>query len=58
LRWSLDGRHDGFGAPTGAPVHVMGSPMPNGALGPRREYTLYDEVAIWKQIHLHTGDAQ
>ena len=64
LRWSLDGVHDGwgsFGAPTGAPVHVMGiSHAEFGPFGPdgvalRREYALYDEVAIWKQIQLYKG---
>ncbi len=69
LRWSLDGTHDGwgsFGPPTGARVHVMGAT--HGEFGPwggvdgrhgwglRREYTLFDETAIWKQIALHTGD--
>jgi hypothetical protein len=66
VRWSLDGVHDGwgsFGRPTGAPVHVMGmSHAEYGPYGPegvglRREFALYDEVAIWKQILLHTGDA-
>lgn len=57
IRWSLDGSHDGWGAfgrPTGAPVHVMG--MSHAEFGPwglRREFTLYDEIAIWKQILLH-----
>ncbi|MGB7242068.1 MAG: ester cyclase [Sulfitobacter sp.] len=62
LRWSLDGVHDGwgaFGAPTGAPVHVMGlSHAEFGPWGLRREFALYDEIAIWKQILLHKGDAQ
>jgi hypothetical protein len=59
VRWSLDGRHDGhgrFGPPTGAPVHVMG--MTHAEWGPwglRREFTLFDELAIWKQILLATG---
>jgi hypothetical protein len=59
LRWSLTGRHDGwgaFGTPTGADVHVMG--MSHAEFGPwglRREYVLYDETAIWKQIVLATG---
>ncbi|MGV6887810.1 nuclear transport factor 2 family protein [Rhodophyticola sp. SM2404] len=54
IRWSLDGVHDGwgsFGEPTGAAVHVMG--MCHAEFGPwglRREFALYDEVAIWKQI--------
>ncbi len=65
IRWSLDGVHDGWGAfgrPTGAPVHVMGishaeyGPYGPGGIGLRREYVLYDEVAIWKQILLHTGE--
>lgn len=59
LRWSLDGSHDGwgaFGAPTGAQVHVMGlSHAEFGPWGLRREYVLYDETAVWKQILLHTG---
>ncbi|MGR3515119.1 MAG: ester cyclase [Paracoccaceae bacterium] len=59
IRWSLDGVHGGwgsFGRPTGARVHVMG--MSHAEFGPwglRREFTLYDEVAVWKQIALHTG---
>jgi SnoaL-like domain len=59
LRWSLTGRHDGwgaFGAPTGADVHVMGiSHAEFGPWGLRREYALIDETAIWKQILLQTG---
>ena len=60
LRWSLHGTHDGWGAfgrPTGAPVHVMG--MAHAEFGPwglRRECALWDEVAIWTQILLHTGE--
>jgi hypothetical protein len=65
VRWSLDGTHDGYGAfgrPTGARVHVMGmshaefGPFGPDGVGLRREFALYDEVAIWKQILLHTGD--
>jgi len=60
LRWSLDGRHDGhgrFGPPTGAPVHVMGFTHAEfGPRGLRREWSLWDEVAIWKQILLHAAD--
>ncbi len=59
LRWSLQGGHDGwgrFGAPSGAQVHVMGiSHAEFGPWGLRRDYTLFDETAIWKQILLHTG---
>lgn len=59
VRWSLDGTHDGwgtFGRPTGARVHVMG--MCHAEFGPwglRREYALYDEIAIWKQILMQAG---
>ena len=59
LRWSLTGTHDGdgmFGPATGAPVHVMGlSHAEFGPWGLRREWVLFDETAIWKQILLHTG---
>lgn len=65
VRWSLTGRHDGYGrygSPSGADVHVMG--MTHVEFGPfgadtgtiRREYTLVDDTAIWKQILLATGD--
>ncbi|MEM7296134.1 MAG: nuclear transport factor 2 family protein [Pseudomonadota bacterium] len=54
VRWSLTGKHDGwgaFGAPTGAYVHVMGmSQAEFGPWGLRREYSLYDEAAIWLHI--------
>ena len=59
IRWSLTGKHDGrgpFGPPSGADVHVMGiSHAEFGPWGLRREWTLYDETAIWKQIILKTG---
>ncbi len=59
IRWSLDGIHDGwgsFGHPTGAHVHVMGlSHAEFGPWGLRREFSLIDEVAIWKQILMHKG---
>lgn len=59
LRWSLDGRHEGwglFGAPTGAEVHVMGmSQAEFGPMGVRREWTLVDMLAIWMQIVSHRG---
>ncbi|MFN3937952.1 MAG: nuclear transport factor 2 family protein [Gemmobacter sp.] len=69
VRWSLWGRHEGwgaFGTPTRAQVYVLG--MTHAEFGPwggvdgrhgwglRREWTLYDETAIWKQILLQTGD--
>jgi len=64
VRWSLTGKHDGpglFGAPTGASVYVLGITHAEfgslGAAAPklRREWTLFDETAIWKQILLQTG---
>lgn len=59
IRWSLNGKHDGWGAfgrPTGAEVHVMG--MSHAEFGPRglrREWTLYDETVVWMQILAHLG---
>jgi len=59
LRWSLHGRHDGwgsFGPPTGAEVYAMGiSHAEFGPWGLRREWVLFDETAIWKQILMQTG---
>jgi hypothetical protein len=61
IRWSLWGRHEGwgaFGTPTGATVYVLGITHAEfGPWGLRREYTLYDETAIWKQILLHEAGA-
>ena len=54
IRWSLKGRHNGkgiFGEPTNNEVYIMGiSHVEFGPRGIRREFCLYDEVAIWKQI--------
>jgi hypothetical protein len=59
LRWSLTGIHAGwghFGAPSGAMVHVMGiSHAEFGPDGIRREYVIFDEVAIWKQMLIKQG---
>lgn len=59
IRWSLHGTHSGwgaFGAPTSAPVYLLGiSHAEHGPWGLRREYTLFDDTAVWKQILLHTG---
>ena len=67
IRWSLQGKHEGqgmFGPPTGADVHIMG--ITHAEFGPfgnegrpyslRREWTLIDDVAIWKQILMQTGE--
>lgn len=60
IRWSLTGTHSGFGAygaPTGAPVHVMGFTHAEfGPWGLRREFSLWDPVSIWKQILLACPD--
>ena len=59
IRWSLWGRHDGFGAfgaPSGAQVYILGiSHAEFGPRGLRREWILFDETAIWKQILMQTG---
>lgn len=65
LRWTLHGKHEGYGAfgnPTGAELFVLGishaewGAVIGGQPKLRREWTLFDETAIWKQILLHTGD--
>ena len=59
VRWSLKGKHEGsgvFGEPTGAELYVMGvSHAEFGPSGLRREYTLFDETALWKQILIKMG---
>ena len=59
LRWSLHGKHSGwsaFGAPTGAEVYLLGICHAEfGPWGLRREYVIYDETTVWKQILLQTG---
>ncbi len=65
LRWSLHGKHDGwgvFGKPTGAELYVLGishaewGELIGGDIRLRREWTLFDETAVWKQLLLETGD--
>ena len=57
LRFTITATHSGwgrFGAPTGAPVHILG--MTHAYLVGGRithEWLLTDEVAIWKQILAH-----
>ncbi len=54
LRWSINATHTGwgrFGAPTGAPVYILGMThayLVDGKI--TMEWILTDEVAIWKQI--------
>ena len=59
IRFSLQGKHDGwgrFGKPSGATVYVMGiAHVEFGPWGLRREFVVFDETAIWKQIILQTG---
>ena len=59
IRFGLYGKHDGwgrFGKPTGAEVYVMGIAHAEfGPWGLRREFVVFDETAIWKQIILQTG---
>ncbi|NKX43717.1 ester cyclase [Roseicyclus persicicus] len=61
VRWSLWGKHSGwgsFGAPTGAMVYVLGithaefGRLGDGPITLRRDWTLFDETAVWKQILL------
>ena len=61
VRWTLHGKHEGYGAfgePTGADVFVLGATqveygeIVSGKPKLRREWTLYDETSIWKQILL------
>ncbi|MGB1009016.1 MAG: ester cyclase [Thiolinea sp.] len=60
VRWSLSGKHSGagnFGRPSGAEVYIMGFTHAEfGPWGLKREYTLFDEISVWKQILLHRGD--
>ncbi|WP_027256592.1 ester cyclase [Leisingera aquimarina] len=64
IRWSLHGKHDGWGslgAPSGAELYVLGishaewGELIGGDIKLRREWTLFDETALQKQILLHTG---
>ena len=56
IRWSLNGYHEGdgiFGKPSNSKVYVMGaSHVEFGPWGIRKEYSLYDETVLWKQILL------
>ena len=59
LRFSLQGKHDGwgsFGKPTGADVYIMAAAHAEfGPHGLRREFVVFDETSIWKQILMQTG---
>ena len=57
LRWSIEATHSGwgrFGAPSGAPVYILGMThayMVDGRI--THEWLCIDDVAIWKQILGH-----
>ena len=59
VRFTLTGRHSGvgyFGDPTGAEVCIL--VICHADMGPdgvRREFVLFDEVAVWQQILRHAG---
>jgi hypothetical protein len=59
IRFSLHGKHDGWGScgkPTGADVYVMAAAhVEFGPHGLRREFVLFDETSVWKQILMHAG---
>ena len=64
IRWSLHGRHEGWGVladqralrfTSWACRIVEFGALVGGHPLIRREFTLYDEVAIWKQILMQTG---
>jgi hypothetical protein len=59
VRFSLQGKHDGwgsFGKPTGADVYIMAAAHAEfGPYGLRREFVVFDETSIWKQILMQTG---
>ena len=62
VRWSLDGIHAGagmFGDPSGQRVSIMGiSHAEFGPRGLKREFILFDEVAVWKQIFAQTPNQE
>ena len=59
IRWSLKGKHEGngiFGKATNAEVYVMGICHAEfGKRGITREFVLFDETMIWKQILIYSG---
>lgn len=59
IRFSLHGKHEGwgrYGEPSQAEVYIMGmAHVEFGPWGIRREWVLFDETAIYKQIALKVG---
>lgn len=59
IRFSLQGKHEGwgsFGKPTGADVYIMAAAhVEFGPYGIRREFVVFDETSIWKQILMQTA---
>ena len=54
VRWSLHGKHSGWGAwgaPTGAEVYILGiCNAEGGPVGLRRDYVHIHETSVWKTI--------
>ncbi len=54
IRWTLEGNHSGyglFGRPTGRQAYILGITHAEfGGRGLRDEYTLIDEVSVWRQL--------
>ena len=61
-RWSLAGTHTGwghFGQPSGAPLYLMGMSHAHISQGRIvREWIVFDEVSIWKQVLAHLGTSR
>ncbi len=54
IRWTLEGKHSGhglFGRPTGKHAFILGITHAEfGRRGLRAEYTLIDEISVWRQL--------
>jgi len=61
VRWSMAGTHTGnglFGLASGAPLYILGASqwrVINGRI--REEWTVFDDVAIHRQIETHRQNA-
>jgi predicted ester cyclase len=57
VRWSIAGNHGGdgmFGPASGAPIYILGAShwrVINGRI--REEWTVFDELAVLRQIETH-----
>ena len=56
LRWTINGKHSNegiFDKPTQKNIEISGiSHIEFGRYGIKREYVIFDEISIWKQILL------